>query len=198
MKGERAYLLLLGLAAAALLIAAVERSLTPAPAAIVVSTPAPEFLGTVPDFTLADSHGAAVHRADLRGPYIADFIFTRCSGQCPMITERFRQIQQNLPGVRLISFSVDPADTAEDLRQYKRENKADWPFLWGKDMASLIKNGFKLPVADGGPVNEPITHARTVVLVDADNRIRGYYDPEDISAVAALETRYRGLMGKGD
>ena len=94
--------------------------------------------GHVPDFSLLDQHGGAVTLAGLRGaPWIADFIFTRCGGQCPMMTARMRTIQERLPKgsrLRLVSISVDPAyDTPEVLARYAQHAGAGerWLFLTG-------------------------------------------------------------------
>src|SRR5438552_10381778 len=62
----------------------------------------------LPDFTLTDQNGKSVTLKDIKGPWIADFIFTRCSSQCPMMTERAKRIASRAPGARLVSFSLDP------------------------------------------------------------------------------------------
>src|SRR5947209_15015329 len=49
-------------------------------------TPAPklEDLGEVHDFSLTERSGATIQRDDLLGKvWVASFIFTRCTGQCP-------------------------------------------------------------------------------------------------------------------
>jgi protein SCO1/2 len=80
------------------------------------------------------------------------------------------------PGVKLISFTVDPAhDTPPVLAQYARRFKYDparWHFLTG-DMACLNDlglHGFKLNSVDGR-----LNHSTRFVLVDRQQRIRGYY-----------------------
>ncbi|MGA1130385.1 MAG: SCO family protein, partial [Chthoniobacterales bacterium] len=43
----------------------------------------------VPGFVLTDQDGNTVTNEDLRGKiWIADFIFTRCKGPCPLMTAR--------------------------------------------------------------------------------------------------------------
>src|SRR5262245_52593418 len=71
--------------------------------------PLPIF-GEVPDFHLTDQTGKSVAKADLQGSvWIADFIYTGCSAACPMMTLRFSGLSKGLgPGVRLVSFTVDP------------------------------------------------------------------------------------------
>ena len=70
-------------------------------------------------------------------PWVAGFVFTRCSGPCPKITGTMRRLQDELSGVdaRLVSFSVDPEwDTPDVLRAYADAVGADrerWWFLTG-------------------------------------------------------------------
>src|SRR5262249_55172554 len=80
-------------------------------------------------FSLTECHGQTVTKADLLGkPWVACFIFTRCAGPCPRVSEQMQILQNRLKGidVRLVSFSVDPdRDTPEDLRKYAKVYKAD-------------------------------------------------------------------------
>ena len=147
-------------------------------------------LATLPAFTLTDQAGRAVGRDELAGKaWVANFIFTRCRATCPVQTRMMSQLQERLAAhprwrdVRLISFSVDPEhDTPAVLREYARQAGADaghWRFLTGSRDAiwQLSKKGFKLPVGEN-PSNElmPLFHSPRLILVDAQGRIRGYYD----------------------
>lgn len=148
--------------------------------------------GVVPDFQLIERSGATFSRAELAGGvWVADFIFTRCQGSCPLLSARMATIQQQLrlattQPVRLVSFSVDPEwDTPERLREYAARYRADpkqWLFLTGpyQTMTDLIKKGFHLGIvkAEDAPEtspSEPIIHSDRLVLVDAVGHIRGYY-----------------------
>src|SRR5262249_24304070 len=73
----------------------------------------PPLLGAIPSFDLVERSGRRVSRADLAGrPWVADFIFTRCSGTCPAISTRMAELRRKLRdqglSARLVSFSVDP------------------------------------------------------------------------------------------
>lgn len=153
--------------------------------------PPPELpvVGQVPDFELTNRDGRTVTRADLLGePWIVDFIFTRCQVSCPVLTARMARIQSQWPGddVRFVSISVDPVhDRPEVLEAFAQEWGAEerWWFLTGdlEAVYSLIRDGFKIgvvPPADGVEADdlEPITHSTKLALVDAEGRIRGYYD----------------------
>ncbi len=168
-------------------------------------------LGAVPPFTLTSQDGKPVTLADLQGKvWIADFIFTRCAGQCPLMTSRMGELTialENEPTVRFVSFSVDPEhDTPDVLRAYAQENHADlnrWTFLTGPkaEIRSLAIKGFKLAVEDANPKDpEPILHSTRFVLVDGNGSIRGTYDSGDVDRLAALRRDARRLAaepGKG-
>ncbi|MBI2964179.1 MAG: SCO family protein [Deltaproteobacteria bacterium] len=144
--------------------------------------------GTLPDFALTERSGRTLRRADLAGaPWIADFVYTHCEGACPALSARMARLHRRLADrVRLVSFSVDPGrDTPVALSAYADRLGASaggWLFVTGdRDaMRRLIAAGFRLAVVDapaGGPEGAAaITHSEKVVLVDAELRIRRYYD----------------------
>jgi protein SCO1/2 len=162
-------------------------------AAVARAAP-PPVLGAVPDFSLTERSGRTVRRADLAGqPWVADFIFTRCTGMCPALSTQMREVRRRAGeaglAARFVSLSVDPThDTPAVLAEYARRFGAgdDWLFLTGPRDAlyALIGAGFKLRVAErsaeavaqGG---ELIAHSDRFVLVDGEGRIRGYYHGTD-------------------
>lgn len=148
--------------------------------------PALPVLGQVPDFTLTDQTGAPFHGSSLRGRlWIADFIYTHCPGPCPLMSRRMRRIQQATGrGVRLVSFSVDPArDTPAVLAAYARRFGAlpgRWSFLTGdvKTLDLLERGAFKL-----GSLDAQLNHSTRFVLVDGAGLIRAYYGMGDESMI---------------
>lgn len=157
--------------------------------------------GQVPPFKLTERSGYPVGRDDLKGAmWIADFVFTRCAGTCPIMSKSMENVQHSLshipqiwPPVRLVSFTVDPEwDTTERLKKYAERFSADpgaWLFVTGKyeSIQSLARDGFKLGVQPGSDNQlEPIIHSQSLVLVDPQGRIRGYYDGTDPAAVRLL------------
>lgn len=171
--------------------------------AIIAGSARPEVLFVLPAFTLTDQHGRPFGSEDLAGlVWIADFMFTRCPGVCPMLTRNMAAIQDQLRDhpqwdrIRLISISVDfDHDTSAVLRRYAEQHGADpehWFFLSGPRHAvwPLIESGFRLPVAEDpdNPVM-PFTHKAKFVLLDGKGRIRGYFDglSDPASLLADLE-----------
>lgn len=163
--------------------------------------------GMAPDFSLTERSSRKVTRQDLAGKvWVANFIFTRCAGACPVMSSNMRKLQDRLfEDIRLVSFSVDPYnDTPEVLTEYANRYGADrdrWLFLTGdpEGIQKLSVGGFKLALdPTSGTEKEPITHSSRVVLVDREATIRGYYgteEPEDLDRLIkaannlALSTR---------
>lgn len=161
-------------------------------------------LGEVPAFGATNERGASVLLADLGGKvFVADFIFTTCTGICPGMTAKMKLLGEKLrdePRIHFVSFTVDPDhDTPEVLLQYAREHGADgarWSFLRIEKagLTRLAREGFRLAVEDGGAgASEPILHSTRFVLVDAAGLIRGYYDSDEPGAMTALASDARRL-----
>ena len=161
-------------------------------------------LGRVPDFTFLSERGREVAARDLEGKaWVADFVFTRCGGSCPLMSERMAALAAELhdvPGLRFVSFDVDPErDSLADLAAYSRQHRADperWMFLRGErpEVRSLAGEGFKLAVEDGHEDDpEPILHSSRFVLVDGKREIRGYYDGLETASFDRLAADARRL-----
>lgn len=141
--------------------------------------------GLVPDFSLVERSGRPLGRADLAGaPWFADFVFTRCSGTCPLLSARMAELQRRVgDGVRLVSISVDPAyDTPAVLSEYAGRFGASpdrWLFVTGEVTAvrRLVAEGFRLSVVqkEGAEGDGAITHSDRIALIDRDLRIRRHY-----------------------
>ena len=140
-----------------------------------------QVLGNVPEFQLTNQDGQAFDSKSLDGHiWVADFIYTKCDGPCPMMSNQMHTLQtqtaNELSDVKLVSITVDPAnDTPPVLAAYAKHFKPDfsrWSFLTG-DQAKLNEialNGFHMNAVDGS-----MTHSTRFVLVDRNRRIRGYY-----------------------
>ncbi len=176
---------------------------------VFVSRPSNLFskpLYAAPVFTFEDRSGRMFSSAELKGKvWAVDFIFAHCAGSCPMISSQMSRLQQEWRGnqdFRMVTFTVDPErDTAEALKAYAEDYKAEdnqWFFLTGKkaDIYNAIGNGFHLtayPNPDKIPGYEFI-HTTRILLVDADNMVRGMYDGEDDENMKKLHQDVRYLM----
>lgn len=154
-------------------------------------------LGAVPNFRLVNAWtGEPWTREKMQGSiWIAGFIFTRCTGPCPLISAGMQKLSSHLPeGVNLISFSVDPDwDQPAVLRQYAEGLNADpqrWVFVTGQfqEVRNLMRDGFHfaLEINEGASVGDRITHTASLVLMDVSGGIRGYYNGLDPLALEQL------------
>jgi cytochrome oxidase Cu insertion factor (SCO1/SenC/PrrC family) len=72
----------------------------------------------VGNFSLVDQLGRPVTNESLRGkPWIANFIFTRCTVSCPLLLKNTYELQRQLEGVdfRIVSITVDPEHDTIDV-----------------------------------------------------------------------------------
>lgn len=161
------------------------------------------------DFTFVERSGKKVVSSDIHGKvWVADFIFTACQAECPLMNVEMQKIQRKFPtgDVKMLSFSVDPeTDTPERLRDYATQFEAGehWLFFTGdrQDLHHFAINDFKLSVQplDTDPSHEhhgghapaakgtsPFLHSQKFVLLDEQQRIRGYYDSTDPTDIKQL------------
>lgn len=161
----------------------------------------PPVLSTIPEFTFTSQANAPFGSAQLAGkPWIANFIFTRCPTACPIFTAKMKDVQDRAKlarlDLKLVSFSVDPEnDTPGVLAEYATAHEADpamWSFLTGdpEKIRESVVNGLKVAAEPIGKDQDlaSVFHGSHFVLVDAQNRIRGYYDSADADATDRLLT----------
>ncbi len=137
-------------------------------------------IGKIPAFDLVDQNSKQFTLENLEGNvWLADFIFTTCSGPCPIMTERMGMVQHDLLEIeklKFVSFTVNPDyDTPEVLKKYAQRFDADvssWSFVTGKydQIQELIADGFKM-----GDTEEIVFHSTRFALVDHEGNLRGYY-----------------------
>ena len=171
-------------------------------------------LGTVDEFKLMDQDGRLITRADLSNHvWVADIIFTRCAGSCPIMSRSMKSLQDALPpasGAKLVTLTTDPDfDTPMVLKQYAERYGADsnrWIFLTGPkvDLARLAANSLKLSATPIQPEDQQnpadlFVHSTMFVVVDKQARLRAVFQtqgdgvewskiqPRIVAAVAQLE-----------
>jgi protein SCO1/2 len=147
--------------------------------------------GKLPNFKLEREDGRVFDRTEVAGHvWVANFIFTRCTGPCPRMSRQMKQIQDALGDVKsvlLVSLTIDPAyDTPEVLQKYSAQVHADparWFFVTGEaaELRKLSKDTFFL-----GDIGPPFEHSTRFVLIDRMERIRGFYDSSDPAAMKDL------------
>ena len=154
---------------------------------------APPTFGELPDFSLtavsAGKTPAPLSRKDLLGRvWVVDFVFTHCEGPCPALSNNMARLQKDLPAeIGLLTFTVDPdRDSPQILAKYAQRFRADparWLFVTGSraPLYELLIKGFKIPAVEDAkaPSGQRVTHSTRLVLLDAQGRLRGYFDGDD-------------------
>lgn len=169
----------------------------------------------LPDFSFTERSGRPVSKADLLGKvWVASFVFTCCTSQCPQVSGTMAQLNSELagePDFRLVSFTVDPdRDTPEVLKGYADRYGAAgerWLFLTGKQgpLYDFIQKGFLLGVRQNEgkertPGNE-VTHSSRLAVVDRRGHVRGYYEGrrtdergQPVDELPRLKQKVAGLL----
>ena len=137
-------------------------------------------ISKIPEFDLVDQNSKQFTLENVQGNvWLADFIFTTCSGPCPIMTERMSMVQHDLLEIdklKFVSFTVNPDyDTPEVLKKYAQRFNVDdssWSFVTGKydQIQELLADGFKM-----GDTEEIVFHSTRFALVDHEGNLRGYY-----------------------
>lgn len=168
-----------------------------------------ERLGTLEPFFLRDHKAERVTVEHFRGKTtVVDFIFTRCPGICPLLTQRMAQLEKNTrhfgEALQFVSISVDPEyDTPLVLMDFvqKQELTMDrWKFLTGplNSIERVVMGSFKsfmgkrrIASESENPDLFEITHGENFILVDKDLTLRLFHKVQtdkDLKAVySALE-----------
>ncbi|MFZ0829135.1 MAG: SCO family protein [Verrucomicrobiia bacterium] len=150
-------------------------------------------IGPVADFALLDQEGRAATLAGLSNHvWVADIIFTRCAGSCPIMTREMSLLQAALPsasGARLVTLTTDPDfDTPPVIKRYAERFGADfnrWLFLTGAklEIGKLAANSLKLTAVPVKPEDQKnpadlFIHSTIFVVVDKQARLRGTFETE--------------------
>lgn len=136
-------------------------------------------------FAMTDQHGAAVSEKALRSHVtIAQFFFTKCGDVCPTTTGNIQRLLSAVPdsALQVFSYSVTPGrDSVAALRDYAARrgiHDPRWRLLTGSDsaIARLARDSYFVRLGDGASYGvSTIAHTETLVLVDGEGRIRGFY-----------------------
>jgi protein SCO1/2 len=176
----------------------------------------------VEPFSLVDQNGESFGAEQLKGRvWVLSFIFTRCSGPCPVLSAQGMRLRQSLgeaaDKIDFVTISVDPDfDTPEVLARYAERFDAptgNWRLLTGDYAkilhlannvfrAGLYKHGGKHDAEAGlvlvDEIPEVILHSRRFILVDADGFVRGYYEGVQPSDVDRLLRDLRAMVADAE
>ena len=151
-------------------------------------------IGEIPSFRFTTQEGKVLTKEDLLGKiWVADFVFTRCTGPCPVMTSRMAELAKGLAkakDVRLVSISVDPEhDTPTVLSEYAGRMLADpskWIFLTGpkQEIDDFARKGmFQVLAYDEKGVP---THSTRFLVIDRNGWIRKTHHLDEPELVQKL------------
>jgi protein SCO1/2 len=147
----------------------------------------------VPDFSLRNQDGRAIHLGQFKGKMLLlTFIYTRCPlpNFCPLVTHNFAVINGQLAAnpklyakTHLLCVSFDPEhDTPERLRAYgatyigsdAKTAFAHWDFAV-PDKAALLEMATFFDVGITHGADDTITHTLSTTLIGADGKVVQFY-----------------------
>ena len=141
---------------------------------------------TIADYRLVNQLGKESSIKNWEGKIVvANFFFTHCPYVCPKMTNNLKKVQKANVGDKnllFVSFSVDPErDSSEQLQKFARRfniDEGNWQLLTGskKEIYRLARKSFQVIATDGDGGENDFIHSDQLVLIDAQKRIRGYYE----------------------
>ena len=166
------------------------------------SFPAANKADCLPNLALLDQNSQSINLSSLKGQYVLiNFIYTGCSGTCPMLTSKMSMVEKKLTPelakkVRLVTVTLDPEhDNPAQLLKYANEhgaNGADWIFLTGTPaqvdayLATFLIKRTREP--DGS-----IDHVTTSFLLGPDGRQIRQYDGISVTPSTLADDINRAL-----
>ena len=168
-------------------------------------------ISKLPDFQLTNQLGAPVSLANYQGKiWLADIIFTRCPGPCPLMTQAMVQLAETLPekpAIHFVTLTTDPShDTPEILRQYAARfasNTNRWDFLTGDPaiIGKLATEGMKLAAEGKNPNDREnsldlFIHSKSFVLIDPQGRMRAAFDSSEPKLSDKVQAAIRQLQNE--
>ncbi|WP_462264196.1 SCO family protein [Mucilaginibacter sp.] len=148
----------------------------------------------LPEVSLLDQNGNAVSSGSFKGRItVVNFFYTQCPASCIRVCNYMDSLVQNYAKNKLVYFAsvtVNPQhDDAGTLKHFAARYHVDaakWRFLTGDtaQVYKLARQGFLVNAAQTG--SNEFNFSNQMILIDAENRIRGYYTGGSIAEVRRL------------
>ena len=161
--------------------------------AMRVAVPDLPVIAQIADFKLTNHLDQPMTLENLKGRvWVADIIFTRCAGPCPVMTHHLRELQDALPAdskAHLVPLTTDADnDTPAVLKKYAEKfgaNPQRWDFLTGdkRAIANLAIDSLKLTAVAKKPEERTddadlFVHSTIFVIVDKKGQLRGSFQTQ--------------------
>lgn len=150
---------------------------------------------TIPAFSLTDQDGNSISHKTIEGKiHVADFFFTSCPSICPKMKAEMLKVYEKYksnPEVVILSYTIDPArDSVGKLKAYEAKlaiESSKWHLITGnKDSIYQLAEGYLVSAAEDPDAPGGHVHSGNFMLVDKQQRIRGYYDGTNSESVTKL------------
>jgi protein SCO1 len=159
---------------------------------------------TVKPFRLTNQDNQVISfPADSHQITVVNFFFSRCPSFCLNMNKQLEKVSYRFSQNRLLQFfsiSVDPEyDTPSVLKAYASQFKdkpAKWHFLTGdkKEIYQLAKESFLVDALKDTTSGANFIHSPMLILLDPQQRIRGYYDSANKEDVDKLSDEIKVLI----
>jgi protein SCO1/2 len=155
-------------------------------------------------FRFISQDGKEITNKDFAGKiYVADFFFTRCPSICPKISSQLSRVQDAFadnPDVQILSHSIDPVyDSIAILKEYGKKygaNFSKWTFVTGDStqISMAAKCSYFIAVQKSPDSSLLFDHSDKLILIDKQQRIRGFYSGTNREDVDRLIAEIQILM----
>lgn len=160
------------------------------------------------DFELIDQKGEPFSSEQLEGKiWLANFVFTSCTAECPLLTQQMSLVRRNLgprPDIAFVSFSVDPqTDTPRRLNDYAKlyGEAPNWSLLTGDvdTVTELVTKKFMVPLStDEDAASESgdrtISHSDKMLVIDGNGVVRYFCNGLNQRTVESLTNVFQVLL----
>ena len=150
---------------------------------------------TIKDFQLKNQNNNTVTLQQWKGKIVlANFFFTHCPVICPKMSGNLKGVQAAFHGnekLQFTSFSVDPErDSVPQLKAFAKRFgiRQNWDLLTGDKTViyTLARKSFSVAADEGDGGEHDFIHSEKLVLIDQNQRIRGYYNGTSATAAQQL------------
>lgn len=134
---------------------------------------------------------------------VVNFFYTRCNTFCKHMNDEMNRVAERFVGNGMVNFYTITVDTTYDspevLRQYAEPYQPDtknWKFLTAgtDDVYTIARDGFLVDAVQDTTREAQFIHSSSLILVDSDRRIRGYYDVNEKKEVDRLIDEIKLLL----
>ncbi|NEU08728.1 SCO family protein [Flavihumibacter sp. R14] len=144
-----------------------------------------------------------VFPADSHQITVVNFFFSRCPSFCSDMNKEVERVSSRFSKNRLLQFfsiTVDPEhDNSSILKSYSAQFKnrpAKWNFLTGdkSEIYKLAHESFLVDALKDTTTTSNFIHSPMLILLDPQQRIRGYYDSANKEEVDKLTDEIKVLI----